>query len=128
MSASELIQMGLAPEETPEDFYGLQATLDKWNEQIGWIPLFDWVGDPLSEIDDIEKDLGKQFEAFVTGVSMDESFGFDLPKPPKPPKKTTKKKYKDFKVPSSGGKKYPGLKDVPKDKINKIDSDDFDWI
>ena len=122
MSASELIQMGLAPEETPPEFYGLQATLGSWHETNGWLPLFDWVGDPMSEISDIEKDLGKQFQAFVTGISLDETFDFDLPKPPKKPKK------KKFKVPDTTTK-YPGLKDVPKDKINKLPTgDDFDWL
>ena len=70
MSAAELISMGLAPEETPSEFYGLQANLDKWNESIGWIPVLDWVGDPMASIDKIEKDLGKQFKAFVTGIAI----------------------------------------------------------
>lgn len=122
MSASELIQMGLAPEETPSEFYGLQATLDRWHESNGWLPLLDWVGNPMSEISDIEEDLGKQFQAFVTGVSLDESFGFDLPKPPKSPKK------KKFKVPDVKTK-YPELKDVSSDKVNKLpDGDEFDWL
>ena len=129
MSAAELVQMGLAPEETPPDFYGLQATLDQWQELHGWLPLFDWVGDPMAEIEDIEKDLGKQFQSFVTGISIEESFQFDTPKPPKPPKKPKKSK-KDFKYPKKSYK-YPKLDDIPKDKINDIpkdDSDDFDWL
>lgn len=99
MSAQELIAMGLAPEETPSDYYGLQATLDRWHESNAWLPLFDWVGDPTAEIEDIEKDLGKQFESFVTGIALDESFGFDLPKPPKPiklPKSQKPTKQKDL--------------------------------
>lgn len=135
MSAQELIQMGVAPEDTPQEFYGLQATLDQWHGDHGWLALFDWVGDPMAEIDDIERDLGKQFQAFVTGISIDEAFEFDAPKPPKPPKKkdpTTPPK--DFKIPTSTVTKYPDLKGIPKDKINKlpknpkIDPDDFDWI
>lgn len=128
MTTAELIQMGLAPEETPPDFYGLQANLDRWQELHGWLPLFDWVGDPMAEIPDIERELGKQFQAFVTGISLEESFQFDIPKPPKPPKKPKKSK-KDFKYPKSY--KYPKLDDIPKDKINDIpkdDSDDFDWL
>ena len=123
MSAQDLISMGLAPEETPSEFYGLQATLDQWQETHGWLPLFDWVGDPMSEIDDIERDLGKQFQAFVTGIATHEVFEFDAPKPPKPPKKK-----KSFKPPiDKTTAKYPGLKDIPKDKVNKLPPD-FDWI
>ena len=126
MSAGDLIAMGLAPEETPSDFYGLQANLDQWHESHGWLPLFDWVGDPTSDIEHIEQDLGKQFQAFVTGVAMSEAFDFDLPKPPKPSKKP--KKPKKFKVPDKTVK-YPDLKDIPKDKINDIpDDSDFDWL
>ena len=126
MSATELIQMGLAPEETPPEFYGLQASLDKWHENNAWLPLFDWVGDPNAEIEDIERDLGKQFESFITGVSIHETFGFDLPKPPKPPKKPPKTK--KYKVPDKSFK-YPELKDIPDDKINDLpSSDDFDWL
>ena len=133
MSAAELIQMGMAPEDTPSDFYGLQATLDHWHTDHAWLPLFDWVGDPMAEIAEIEQDLGKQFQSFVTGLSIDETFQFDTPKPPKPPKdKPPKKHYKkDFKIPKGNVLKYPNLKDIPKDKINKnpkIDPDDFDWI
>ena len=129
MSATELIQMGLAPEETPPEFYGLQASLDQWHEAHGWLPLFDWVGDPMSDIEDIEKELSKQFQAFVTGISMDETFSFDLPKPPKGPGKPKKPKtQKKFKIPSKSTK-YPNLKDIPKDKINDLPSDDdFDWL
>ena len=128
MSAQELVAMGLAPEDTPSDFYGLTANLDRWHENHAWLPLFDWVGDPMSDINQIETDLGKQFESFVTGISLEESFPFDLPKPPKPPKKPKKTK-KDFKLPKSY--KYPKLEDIPSDQINDIpndDSDDFDWL
>ena len=92
MSAQELVAIGLAPEETPSDYYGLQASLDTWHESHAWLPLFDWVGDPNTEIEDIEEDLGKQFEAFVTGIALDEAFGFDLPKPPAPIKLPKSKK------------------------------------
>lgn len=121
MSAAELVAMGLAPEETPPDFYGLQANLDRWHEDHGWLPLFDWVGDPLAEIEDIERDLGKQFEAFATGMSIGESFGFDLPKPPKPKDRTGLKK--PFKVPP------PEITpDPPTEDKKKCDPDDFEWL
>ena len=68
MTAAELIMMGLAPADTPEDFYGLQANLDKWQEVNGWIPVLDWTGDPIADIDVIEKELCKQFESFITGI------------------------------------------------------------
>ena len=121
MSAAELIAMGLAPEETPPDFYGLQANLDKWHDSHGWLPLFDWVGDPMAEINDIERDLGKQFESFVTGLSLSESFGFDLPKPPKPKDRAGLKK--PFKVPP------PEITpEEPKEEAKKSDPDDFEWL
>lgn len=121
MSAAELIAMGLAPEETPPEFYGLQANLDRWHDAHGWLPLFDWVGDPLAEIHDIERDLGKQFEAFVTGMSLSESFGFDLPKPPKPKDRTGLKK--PFKVPPP-----EVTPEATKEPEKKSDADDFEWL
>ena len=111
---------GYAPEETPPDFYGLQANLDRWHEDHGWLPLFDWVGDPMAEINTIEKELGKQFKAFVTGISMEEDFGFDLP--PRPMPKVPNAKKKPFKVPPpevTADVDTPGKKD---------ESDDLEWL
>ena len=85
MNGEELAAMGLAPEGTPSDFFGLQASLDRWHADSGWIPLFDWVGNPDDTINKIEKDLTMQFQSFVTGVPVDEDFSFDLPTPAKPP-------------------------------------------
>ena len=81
MGAQELIQLGLAPEETPEEFYGIQAYLEKWQELHGWLPLFDWVGDPMSDIESIESYLGKQFQSFVTGLTIESSNSYDFPSP-----------------------------------------------
>ena len=120
MSAQELIAMGLAPEETPPDMYGLQANLDRWHEDHAWLPLFDWVGDPMADIEAIEKDLGKQFQAFVTGIAIDETFGFDLP--PKPPRKVPAAKKKPFKVPP------PEITPEAENPSKKDDSDDFEWL
>jgi len=123
MSAQELVAMGLAPEETPAEFYGLQASLDKWHDHNGWLPLFDWVGDPNSEIYEIEKDLGSQFEAFMTGISVDDNFSFDLPKPPRPTKPDAKKP--PFKIPTPDvgvGTSEPESSD------DKDDSPDFEWL
>ena len=50
MSASDLVALGMVPEGTPSDFFGMQANLDKWHVDNGWIPLFDWVGDPEASI------------------------------------------------------------------------------
>ena len=85
MSGEELAAMGLAPEGTSPDFFGLQASLDRWHKEAGWLPMFDWVGDPEDSISKIEKDLSKQFQSFITGIPVDEDFSFDLPRP-KPPK------------------------------------------
>ena len=60
MTGAELVMMGLAPTEIPEDFYGLQANLDKW-----------------------QQDLCNQFEAFVTGIGVEEEFGLEIAKPVK---------------------------------------------
>ena len=79
MSAADLIQMGVAVEGTPPDFFGMQASLDKWHLEQGWIPMFDWVGDPEASLYKIEKDLNEQFKSFITGLSLEEDFSFDLP-------------------------------------------------
>ncbi len=119
MSGQELVAMGLAPEETPASFFGLQASLDKWHPDIGWIPTFDWVGDPESSLSKIEKDLNKQFQAFVSGISLEEDFSFDLPPKPKPKKST-------FKVPEKEKIPEPPVEDskVPKPEPPP----DFEWI
>jgi len=120
MSAAELIAMGLAPEQTPSEYYGLQASLDKWNEDRGWLALFDWVGDPNLEIYEIERDLCQQFESFITGIASNETFSFDTPKPPKAkkPKNT---------IPSPEEK----LEDKEDSQETSKDSDsdpDFEWL
>ena len=35
MSGDELAAMGLAPEGTPSDFFGLQASFDRWHADSG---------------------------------------------------------------------------------------------
>jgi len=119
MSAEELISMGLAPENITPEFYGLQANLDQWHEGTGWLPCLDWVGDPLASIDKIEKDLGKQFRSFITGLAIEEDFSFDLPKPP-PTKPAAKKP--PFKMPK------PDVGSETKSTIGKGDSDDIEWL
>ena len=120
MSGEELVAMGLAPEETPPTFFGLQATLDKWHADRGWIPAFDWVGDPDASLHKIEKDLNKQFQAFVTGIASDEDFSFDLPKSPIPEKNT-------FKTPSKKPKD-PSAEDIISTPEVKTDDSDIEWI
>lgn len=122
MTATELIMMGLAPAETPEDFYGLQANLDKWQETEGWLPVLDWTGDPTSEIDVIEKELCMQFESFITGIGVEEDFSLEVVKPVKSD---------TFKRPTS--KKVVKLEVVPVKAEPKVHSepdseDDDDWI
>ena len=114
MSGEELVAMGLAPEDTPPSFFGLQAALDKWHPDNGWIATFDWVGDPESSMNKIEKDLNKQFQAFITGVSAEEDFSFDLPK--KPPVKNT------FKTPPKPVEPPPEIKSPTNQ------DPDFEWI
>lgn len=119
MSAEDLVAMGLAPENTPPEFYGLQANLDQWHKDSGWLPLLDWVGDPLASIDKIERDLGEQFRSFVTGLTIEEDFSFDLPKPPstKPAAKKT-----PFKIPK------PDVGADAKTEPPKDDPDDLEWL
>ena len=117
MSAADLIQMGVAVEGTPPDFFGMQATLDKWHNDGGWIPLFDWVGDPEASLSKIEKDLNNQFKSFITGLSLEEDFSFDLPKPPK-----TKK----IKLPKPPQEEPTAEKDVENE--TKDDDPDFEWL
>ena len=118
MSAAELMAMGVAPEGTPPEFFGMQASLDKWHVDHGWVPLFDWVGDPDASLHKIEKDLNNQFKSFVTGLSMEEDFSFDLPKPPK-----TKK----VKLPKEP--KKPEIDETVEEETNdKSDDSDFEWL
>ena len=120
MSAADLMALGVAPEGTPPDFFGMQATLDKWHNDGGWIPLFDWVGDPEASLYTIEKELNKQFQAFVTGISLDEDFSFDLPKPPKE---------KKIKLPPKVDKKDDTPEEVDEPSGDKSDDDsDFEWL
>ena len=122
MTAAELIMMGLAPAETPEDFYGLQANLDKWQEVHGWIPVLDWTGDPIADIDVIEKELCKQFESFVTGIGVEEDFALELPKA---------ETSDTFKIPKRKKitKPVPIPEEPKAESKPEIDSeDDDDWI
>ena len=121
MGAQELIQLGLAPEETPEEFYGIQAYLEKWQELHGWLPLFDWVGDPMSDIESIESYLGKQFQSFVTGLTIESSNSYDFPSPKTP--KPTKSKKPPFKTP------LPEITSSDTENPSKgKDDSDFDWL
>ena len=118
LSGPELVAMGLAPEETPPSFFGMQATLDKWHEQHGWIPTFDWVGNPDATLVKIETDLNAQFESFITGISLEENFSFDLPEPPRK---------KDIKLPPK--KKKPEEDTTSSNDENKTNDDpDFEWL
>jgi len=121
MGAQELIQMGIAPEETPDAFYGIQAYLEKWQDLHGWLPLFDWVGDPMSEIDSIESHLCRQFEAFITGISMEEYDSFDFP--PKSTPNPPKSKKPPFKLP------VPEITTKDEEVTTTTDDDsDIDWL
>ena len=122
MSAAELVSLGMAPEGTPSEFFGLQANLDKWQQEHGWLPLFDWVGDPDATLDKIEKDLNNQFKSFITGISTEENFSFDYPPPPP--------KAKPIKLPPKD-KKQSVDEDIPEstDEASKSDDDpDFEWL
>ena len=119
MGAAELVAMGVAPEGAPPEIFGMQASLDKWHVDHGWIPLLDWVGDPEATLYKIEKELNEQFQSFVTGLSLDEDFSFELPKPPK---------VKAVKLP-----KEPKNNDQvdTEDESKSKDSDDdpdFEWL
>ena len=74
----------------------------------------------MAEITTIEKDLGKQFEAFVTGIGMADAFSFDLP--PRPMPKVPNAKKKPFKVPP------PEVTAEPEKTSSDDDSDDFEWL
>lgn len=137
LSAGELVAMGLAPEGTPSDFIGLQANLDKWHEQYGWLPMLDWVGNPEVEIEDIEHELGKQFRSFITGIGIDEEFDFadsiktPVHKPfkrPEPIKESTAKKAPPEEEPEF--KTVAKVEDVlEEDSADDDDDDDDDvWL
>lgn len=131
LSGAELMVMGLAPEGTPSDFFGLQANLDKWHEQYGWIPMLDWVGNPEGDIEDIELELGRQFRSFITGIAIDEDFGLQTPsikepklKPFKRPKKEEPEELKDEEAP----KETSSLDTTGQDDDDDDDDDDIDWL
>ena len=121
MSAAELVSLGMAPEGTPSEFFGLQANLDKWHQEQGWLPLFDWVGDPDATLDKIEKDLNNQMKSFITGISIEENFSFDYPPPPKA--KSIKLPPKDKKTDTEENPTEP-TDDPPKSD----DDPDFEWL
>ena len=73
-----------------------------------------------AEIHTIEKELGKQFRAFVTGISIEEDFGFDLP--PRPMPKVPNAKKKPFKIPP------PEITPESEEPSKKDDTDDFEWL
>ena len=119
MSAADLVAMGMAPEGTPAEFFGMQANLDKWHLENGWIPLFDWVGDPDATLRKIEQDLNEQFQAFVTGITLEENFSFDLPKPPKK---------KSIKLPPKPEDKKSTVEEEQDEPSSSDDSPDFEWL
>lgn len=122
LAAQDLIAMGIIPEGTPPDMFGVQGTLDRWNERKGWIPCFDWVGDPSTADEKIiEDDMCKQFQSFVTGISIEEGEPFEMP-PVAPPKPSKPKK--EFKAPEI--KKVPVKVVLPKEDVSSDDDDDSD--
>ena len=50
--------------------FTVQAFLEKWVTE-GWIPCLDWMGDPSTQVYEIENELNEMFEAFTTGVPLD---------------------------------------------------------
>ena len=129
LSGAELVAMGLAPDGTPSDFFGLQANLDKWHEQYGWIPMLDWVGNPEGDIEDIEHELGRQFRSFITGIALDEDFELQVPKS-KPTIKPFKKPQKE-EIPASEKEETSGpttINEETDDDDSDDDDDDIDWL
>jgi len=95
--------------EIPEGFsFGLQANLDIWDFQNGWIPMLDWMGDPeISSDREIQRDLNEQIQAFLTGAPSDRqqwvddqvsAMSDDEPKKVKPKKSPPPKPVKPPKV------------------------------
>lgn len=130
LAAQDLIAMGIIPEGTPPDMFGVQGNLDRWHESKGWIPCFDWVGDPsVADEKIIEDDMCKQFRSFVTGISLEEDVPFEMPpvSPPKPPKPK-----KEFKVPppkkQSEEVVLPPKEDSSSEDDDSNDPDDIDWL
>jgi len=120
MDASAMIAMGfMNPEDAEPDavYFGIQGALDQWHTKEGWLSLFDWVGDPNDSTFKIEKDLNKQMESFVTGVSLTEDFAFTLPPKPQPKREPVKDK-----------EKKESDKKIDKPAQDTDDSSDFDWL
>ena len=86
--SAEMVALGMVEEgEIPEGLgFAVQGMLEAWNQDRGWLPVLDWVGDPDLPLVAIENELNKQYEAFITGEAIESDYSFDY-KPPKSPKK-----------------------------------------
>tara|TARA_Y100000034_G_C6639695_1_gene279570 strand:+ start:69 stop:578 length:510 start_codon:yes stop_codon:yes gene_type:complete len=121
LDQNDMERMGMIFEEgveLPVASFGIQATLDIWHAEKGWLPTLDWVGDPNLPTLEIEKQINQQVRSFLTGISLDQDFQFDFPVVP--PKKNTKGRPPD-KIINSPDEDYPETSDVE-------DIPDLDWI
>jgi hypothetical protein len=112
--AEDMVAMGMVDdsEMPPGVGFALQGILEEWNADSGWIPVLDWVGNPDLLLSEIENQLNLQYQAFVTGTSLENDFSFDY-KPPKNPKVRNT---------------VPPPKSVEPADTAPTTSDDFDWI
>jgi len=111
--ASEMIAMGMVEDGDipPGMGFAIQGNLEEWHSDNGWIAVLDWVGNPDLPLSEIENQLNLQYQAFVTGSSLENDFSFDY-KPPKNPKVRNT---------------APPPSPKPVDTKPEID-DDLDWI
>ena len=109
MPASEFLKnFSEHGDEVPEDLtviFTVQAFLEKWVTD-GWLQCLDWMGDPDTDLLQIEIELNEMFESFTTGIALGED-KVSSPFPFRPPKekKTTKPPVPPA---SSGDKSGPG--------------------
>ncbi len=99
----------------PEDAYSLQAYLEKWTND-GWVQCLDWMGNPDDNTDKIESDLNGMYQAFITGIPIEEEIVTPVFTPRKPPKKSKK----SLEPPTTRASESPGKKDG--------EDPHFDWV
>ena len=119
LTAAEMMEsLGASPDDIPSDLTGqsLQAYLEKWSSDHGWMACLDWLGGPNADNYQIEDDLCRMFKAFITGEPEDIAPpDFSFPPPSFPKKKTS------AVPPKKSDQSKP--KQPPKDE-----TPDFDWI
>jgi len=101
--------------EAAEEFFSMQAYLEKWTGDK-WAQCLDWMGSPDESTDKIESDLNEMYQSFITGMPIGDTIISPPPFMPRTPPKTSKKTPKAVITPDKTPKK------------DDSGGGDFDWI